>query len=136
MRVREGGFTLLEVLVAFVIMSIALVAFMRNGLQGLRGVDVAAQTQIAVALAQSHLQLFRELAETGTLDQQGEEGPYHWRLQVVPLNSMPVAVIRRSRPNSTVLYQVRVTISWASEGRQSSVRLDTRRLSPVPAMAP
>jgi len=135
-RLREGGFTLLEVLVAFVIMSIALAALMRSGSQGLRGVDIAAQTETAVALAQSHLQLFRELTEAGTLDRQGDEGPYHWRLQVVPLNTVPVAAVGRSRPTPTVLYQVLATISWASQGRQSSIRLDTRRLSPVSPVLP
>lgn len=135
-KLREGGFTLLEVLVAFIIMSIALAALMRSGSQGLRGVDIAAQTEIAVALAQSRLRLFRELGESGTLDRQGDDGPYHWRLQVVPLDAMPVAVIGRSRPTPTVLYQVLATISWASQGRRSSIRLDTRRLSPVPPVLP
>lgn len=136
MKLREGGFTLLEVLVAFVIMSIALVELMRSGSQGLRSVDIAAQTEAAVAVAQSRLRLFRELAGAGTLDRQGDEGLYHWRLQVVPLNSMPVAVTGRRPPNPTVLYQVLATISWVSQGRQSSIRLVTRRLSPAPPMAP
>jgi len=133
---RDHGFTLLEVLVAFAIISMALVPLLQGGSESLRGVDVAGQTETAVALAQSHLRLFEELVKPGAQERQGDDGPYHWRLRIVPLDSVPASALGGKRQDPTVLYQVLATVSWASQGRQSSIRLVTKRLSPVPPMLP
>ncbi len=133
---RDRGFTLLEVLVAFAIISMALVPLLQGGSESLRGVDVAGQTETAVALAQSHLRLFEELAEPGGQELQGDDGPYHWRLRIVPLDSVPASAIGGARQNPTVLYQVLATVSWASQGRQSRIQLDTKRLSSMPPVLP
>jgi general secretion pathway protein I len=131
MNADESGFTLLEVLVAFIIMSIILAPLLQGGSAGVRNVEIASQTELAVSLARSHLSAFDAQPATAEEDLQGDEGEYHWRLQVVPVSAVPVPVVGRSKPDPTVLYQVAVTISWASDQRQSSVRLETRRLTPV-----
>lgn len=135
-NVRDRGFTLLEVLVAFAIISLALVPLLQGGSESLRGVDVASQTETAVALAQSHLRLFEELVKPDTQERQGDDGPYHWRLRIVPLDSVPASALGGKRQDPTVLYEVLATVSWASQGRQSSIRLDTKRLSPVLPVLP
>ncbi len=136
MSARDRGFTLLEALVAFAILSMALVPLFQGGSESLRGVDVAGETETAVALAQSYLRLFEELAEPGSQERQGDDGPYHWLLRIVPLDSVPASAPGGRRQNPTILYQVLATVSWASQGRRSSIRLDTRRLSPVPPVLP
>jgi len=136
MIAHDRGFTLLETLVAFTILSIALIPLFRGGFESLRAVDVAGQTEIAVALAQSRLRLFEELVEPGSQERQGDDGPYHWLLRIVPLDSVPASAFGGKRQAPTVLYQVLATVSWETQGRRSSVRLDTRRLTPVPPVLP
>ena len=126
------GFTPLEVLVAFVIMSIVLAPLLQGGSAALTNVDVGSRAETAVALARSRLSLFDALPAPAGEDLQGDESGYHWRLQVSPIASIPVPPMGRDRPDPTVLYRVAVTMSWMSGGRDSSIRLETRRLTPVP----
>ena len=128
----ERGFTLLEVLVAFVIMSIALAPLLQGGSAGLDNVDSGGRAEVALALARSRLSLFDSLPAPTAEDLQGDESGYHWHLQVSPIASMPVPPLGRDRPGPTVLYRVAVTMSWVSGRRQSSIHLETRRLTPVP----
>src|SRR5260370_42327973 len=53
--IRENGFTLLEVIVAFAIAALALVGLFRAGSGGLFAVDTAARAEEAVQRAPSHL---------------------------------------------------------------------------------
>src|SRR5260370_39034723 len=53
--IRENGFTLLEVIVAFAIAALALVGLFRAGSGGLFAVDTAARAEEAGQRAQSHL---------------------------------------------------------------------------------
>ncbi len=57
---RTRGFTLLEVLVAFTILAVALVALLRAFSSGLRGLDAAETASIAVQHARS------KMAEVGS----------------------------------------------------------------------
>ena len=128
----ERGFTLLEVLVAFVIMSIVLAPLLQGGSAGLSNVDVGSRAEMAVALARSRLSLFDALPASTGADLQGDDSGYHWRLQASSIASMPVPPMGRDRPDPTVLYRVAITMSWMSGRRVSSIRLETRRLTPVP----
>ena len=139
---HDAGFTLLEVLVAFVIVSLATVALLEGGATGLRGVGAAGRTEDAVALARSHLSAFDGLAAPAAEDLQGDEGEgFHWRLIVAPLDSLAATAPGRTRREpatltQTTLYQVSVIVSWMGGRHRSSVRLDTQRLTPVPPQLP
>ena len=126
------GFTLLEVLIAFVIISLALTVLLRGGAAGMSNVEAAVRTERAVSLAQSHLSSFDAQPNVVAEDLQGDEGDYHWRLQVTPILSIPVRPVGRSQPGPTSFYQVIMTVSWMMEGRHSALRLETKRLTPVP----
>ncbi len=138
----DAGFTLLEVMVAFVIVSLALVALLEGGADGLRGVGAAGRVEDAVALARSHLSAFDALAAPTAEDLQGDEGDgFHWRLRVTPLDSLTSTAPGRTRRDpatltQTTLFQVSVVVSWMTGRQQSSVRLDTQRLTPVPPPPP
>ncbi len=126
------GFTLLEVLIAFVIISLALVVLLRGGAAGMSNVQAAAQTERAVSIAQSRLSSFDARPNVTVEDLQGDDGVYHWRLQVTPILSIPVRPVGRSEPGPTSFYQVVIAVSWMVEGRRSMLRLETNRLTPVP----
>ena len=133
-RTTDHGFTLLEVLIAFIIMSLVLVSLVQGGTAGMSNVDVANRTERAVSLAQSRLSGFD--SAHAAEDLQGEDGSYHWRLQAAPIQTIAVRPVGRSNPAPTILYRVAVTVSWPANGRRSAVRLETMRLTPVPPTPP
>ncbi len=92
---RSGGFTLLEVLVAFVIAALALGVMFDGVLGGMRAASTAARTEEAVALARSRLAETLVAVSSGAItavsDQEGDDGNgFHWRVQVRPGASVPM----------------------------------------------
>jgi general secretion pathway protein I len=117
-RRRMAGFTLLEVLVAFIIAALACAALYRAGVTGV-GEDVtAARLQEALVRAQSHLAAIGPLTRLQAETQSGDDGDgYSWR---VTINPGPQA-------GMLTLYSVVVTESFG--GRE--VSLDTKMLGPA-----
>lgn len=81
----RGGFTLVEVLIAFAILAVTLTALMQAFSQGLRGLEVAQDYATATMLARS------KMAEVGPLItiEEGElagefENGWQWRVVIVP----------------------------------------------------
>jgi general secretion pathway protein I len=137
MRQRQGGFTLLEALVAFVMLSLALSALLQGGAAGLRNAGVAGRTEEAVARARSHLSAFDASGHPAAEDLQGDEGNgYHWRLKATPVTSVAATSQKGQAARQTTLYDVTATISWAAGAHGSSVQLTTQRLTPVPPGSP
>lgn len=126
-RRRSGGFTLLEVIVAFTILAVALTALLQAFSSGLRGLSGAGVSAVAVLHARSKVD---ELGVAAPLEP-GEQGGtfddgYRWD-----------AVIREQEPAhdaepvvaGVVAYEIEVTIT-APDG--AGVRLTTLRLAPAP----
>lgn len=124
MSVRgERGFTLLEVLVAFAILSIAVVAVIQGFAAGLRLLRLSGEHQAAVLLADQKL---REVVAPAAGRQEGTEGAYEWEREtsVEPapdLDRTPVAALWR-------VYRIVVRVRW-SESRQ--VELTALRTAPA-----
>ena len=132
----ERGFTLLEVLVAFVIAALALGALYQGTLGGLLAARVSGQTQEALSRARSRLAEIGHGAPLRAGEQQGDDGGgYRWRLRVMPVATAPLArgdagtVARGPR---AALYAVTVWIAWS--GRE--VRLDSEAVAAAPPPAP
>src|SRR5260370_15962906 len=88
--IRENGFTLLEVIVAFAIAALALVGLFRAGSGGLFAVDTAARSEEAAQRAQSHLAAVRRDAALVEGQLTGDDGRgYRWALRGSPLTSRP-----------------------------------------------
>jgi len=86
----ERGFTLLEVLVAFVIAAMAVAVLVEGVLGGLRSADVAGRYEEAIARARSRLAALGTNIVAG--DTQGDDGgSYHWHLRVAPNASKLIA---------------------------------------------
>ena len=136
-RGRDAGFTLLEVLVAFIIASLALGVLTSAGLNGLTSARLSNRYQEALARAQSHLAAVGPTPEPS--DRQGDEGDgFHWHVRIVQLASAPIATGDGdlSRPQRRVaLYDISVGISWGP-AHARAVRLDAERVRVLPPGLP
>ena len=132
----ERGFTLLEVLVAFIIAALALAALFEGGLGGLRATTVSSRYLEAVARAQSHLASATLPGAMAAADTQGDEGGgFHWHVRVTE------AAVSRPAPNAApgpvaALYAVSAAVSWSEGGRSRVVQIDTERAGTAPPRPP
>ncbi len=134
-----GGFTLLEVMIAFIIAAIALSALFSGSLDGLLSVQAATGYEQAVARARSHLAAESVAPSPG--DREGDDGGgFRWRVRVLPAESyrhkapededaLPGAA---SSVIAVTLYAIDVVISWNAAGRTRAVQLETERLASSP----
>ena len=132
MRSNCRGFSLLEVLVAFVILALSLGVLMRVFSVGLRSSDLAERYAYATLLAESKLAaagIEGVLAE-GATDGEAERG-FRWQTVVSrfedpdPSPAGGAALVE--------LFRVDVVVTWAGEGdREREVRLSTLRVAPMP----
>ncbi len=136
-RSDDRGFTLLEVLVAFLIAAFALAALFSGGLGGLRAAAVSGRYTEAVSRAASHLAAASTTDALTASDRQGDEGSgFHWRVRIVPTAT---AAPDPSAPRGTpmlALFMVSAAVSWTEDGRTRSVQLDTMRAATAPSPPP
>jgi general secretion pathway protein I len=127
-RGGEGGFTLLEVLIAFAILSVAVVAVIQGFAQGLRLVKTAGDHQQAVLLAD---QKTRELVTPVEGHDQGREGNFDWERNVT-LEPAP-DLTRTSATAKWHVYRIDVKVSW---GDKRGVEIVSMRTAAEPASLP
>jgi general secretion pathway protein I len=117
---RAAGFTLIEVLVAFIIASVALAALAHAAIDGLRASSLSAHYQEALARARSHLAAVGRAPQPG--DRQGDEGDgFHWHIRIVPLATTTLA------SGHATLLAVSVAVSWGDRPTRR-VQLDTEQV--------
>ncbi|MCC7634035.1 type II secretion system protein XpsI [Stenotrophomonas rhizophila] len=136
---RQRGYSLLEVIVAFALLALALTLLLGSLSGASRQVGQAELRSRAVLHAQSLL------ATTGVIEplQQGErsgqweEGRYHWRLQVEPYADARAdagagALAAADTVAGPVLAQLTLQVWW---GQADAQRLQWRSLRLLPANA-
>lgn len=129
-RLRDArGFTLLEVMVAFVIGILALSAMIAAAGAALQASRTSARYQDATVRAQSRL----AEATAGTTLTPGERdgddgGGYHWHVRVTP------ALASRPAPDRSplTLYTVDVWITWHDGAGTREVHLETEQTAAPP----
>ena len=115
-RARQAGFTLLEVLVALAILSLAVVASIQGFAQGLRLLKLSGDHQQAMLLAD---QKMRETVEPVEGQEGGTEGPFRWERTTTAIEApdlTPPGAAPRGR-----LYEIDVRVSWDPR-RQIEIR--------------
>lgn len=109
-RQSQQGFTLLEVLIAFAILSLAVVAVIQGFAQGLRLVKVAGDHQQAVLVAD---QKIREMVTPVEGRDQGQEGSYDWERTVT---IVPAPDLTRTQATAKWrIYKIDVKVSWGDK---------------------
>jgi len=130
---RQSGYSLIEVLVAFSILAMALAVLLKIFSAGLRNVDAASEYAQAVSIADA------ELAVPGVLEPlqpgitQGEEdGGYYWVRDVSEFRP----VNRPDYVDTPVLpYLISVEVTWSAGRGERTVRLDTIRIGAAGTVA-
>ena len=133
-RRRARGFSLLEVLVAFVIVALVVTALFRMFGGALGNASAADEWSRALLVAQSRLELaaatqpLREATDAGT----DADGRIAWRTSVVayvPPDANP-DLERASEPMPTRLYRVSVDVRFPSDnGGERKISLTTLKLA-------
>ena len=115
-RLRVGGFSLIEVLVAFSIMGMAL-GVLYEALGGsVRALGDAEHHGHAILLAESVLALHDSIPPGG-LEQAGQSPGFTWRVMTEPLPALD------ERPDVWQLHRVVVEVSWEDRGQSRTFRL-------------
>jgi general secretion pathway protein I len=125
-QARQAGFTLLEVLVAFVILALVMGVLTRILSLSMRSLETAGHYQQALQLAESQLaEVGARLTARRSEHLQGRlQPPYRWQAEVAPYEFSNQNVLLDSRITPRL---IRVTVSWGERASQE-VSLTTIRL--------
>jgi general secretion pathway protein I len=116
----EAGFTLLEVLVAFTILCVAVVAVIQGFAAGLRLLRAAGEQQTAVLIAD---QKAREVIIPLEGREEGKEGSFDWE-RTISIVSAP-DLTRTPASAKWHVFQIDVTVRWGDKRRLEVVTLRT-----------
>ena len=121
----SGGFSLLEVLVAFAILALSLGVLMQLFSGGMRNTLVSDGYSRAVELAESTLALAGTEIPLEPGGHSGEEKGLRWQLNIQPYPPQELL----APPEHIEAFHVSVRVTWDDADRDRSVVLDTLRLA-------
>lgn len=120
---RQRGFTLLEILVAFVVLALVGSALLQLFQGGLGNLAAGEQYSRAALLAESKLSQLRNAIELNEGSSEGElEQGYRYQLQLAPY-------VEDGEPQPTLL-QADLTIAWDDGGGERRYKVRTLLLTP------
>ena len=125
----ESGFTLIEVLVSFVIVALAMSALLQIFSSGLRSGYIAEQYSAAVLLAESKLEAvgIEERLVEGETSGAFDNG-FRWTVSVRAYDDGADA----DQPGTIEAFAVAVTVAWDGSAGERSFELETLRLATGP----
>jgi len=136
---RQAGYTLIEVLVAFVVLALAL-TFLLGTLSGAtRQVRWSADAGRAALHAQSLLAEIGvgEALQPGRDEGELEDGRYRWQLEVAPWTDPLRLADQPQDPFAAQLLQLRLELAWGEGAPAQRLVLESLRLvQPEPGVEP
>ncbi len=117
----EKGFSLLELLLAFTLMAVALGVLMQAFSGGTHLFRNARQQALAASLAQSQLARVGTEIPLAEGEYRGEWSDFGWRIRLLPFP------LEFAHPRLRLL-EVEVTVDWLEASRSRSYRLTTLRM--------
>jgi general secretion pathway protein I len=136
MRMRQRGFSLLEILVAFSILALSLGVLMQIFSGSLRNADITHDQAQAVVLAQSLLTAAGAEAPLAPGESSGvHTGKFRWLLRVSPFldqaRTGDTPSLRQQLPLD--LWEVTARVAWGgiSGSPERAITLSTLRVQPV-----
>ncbi|MGD9946666.1 MAG: prepilin-type N-terminal cleavage/methylation domain-containing protein [Burkholderiaceae bacterium] len=114
---RQAGFSLLEVLVAFSIMALALGALYEAAGGSIRGAAEAERVARAAVTAESLLALFETVPPEGVRDAGVSPDGFAWEIASEP------ALTAADAPQAWPLYRIFVVVRWQDRGVEREFRL-------------
>jgi len=126
----QRGYSLLEVIVAFAVLGVALSLLLGALSGGTRQVRWAADSGRAVLHAQSLLDEVGvgEVLVPGRRDGEFGGGRYRWVLDVAPYEDRDRPPAPQSDPYAPQLLQLRLIVTWGEGGARERLQLETLRL--------
>ncbi len=147
---RQRGFSLLEVILAFTLLAVALgilMAILGGGLTQVRG---AADASVATLHAQSLLDEVGvlEAIEPGRRGGDFDDGRYRWEMDITEVedpapagisdpNAAPVETVGRQLPSMPLLYRIQLDMAWGEDDLERRITFVTlrARTPPTPLQA-
>jgi general secretion pathway protein I len=128
MHKKCGGMTLIEVLVAFVVLSVTMAVILQIFTGGMRNARLSDGYSRAVFLAESRLAAVGVERPMVSGEDGGSVGQdLQWRVSIRQVDD-------QGGPGSQLLplrlYEVRVQVRWAEDGRDRQFALNSLRLGP------
>lgn len=124
---RQGGFSLLELLVAFTILATVITVLLQIFAGGLRNLKVGDDYASAVAVAEARLAELGRVAPIVEGEAEGSQDGYRWHLSVRPWDKLVAPVT-----GEPVLFEVRVTVRWQEANTERTLTLASLRSVPEP----
>jgi general secretion pathway protein I len=136
MRASQRGFTLLEVIIAFAVLAVALVLLLGTLSGSAREVRLSADAGRAALHAQSLLDQagVGEELRPGTRDGEFEDGRYRWTLHVDPYVDPTLRANATRDPGAARLLLLALDVEWGEGGPRQRLRLQTLRLAQPDAL--
>jgi general secretion pathway protein I len=128
---RQRGFTLLEVIIAFAVLALALTLLLGTLSGSAREVRASADAGRAALHAQSLLDQVGvgEALSPGNRDGEFEDGRYRWHLRIDPYVDPTARTRDTIEPGAARLMLLALDVEWGDGGPRQSLQLQTLRLS-------
>lgn len=131
-RGRQSGFTLIEIIIAFAVLALALTLLLGTLSGSARQVRDSADSGRAALYAQSLLAQtgVGEVLQPGTRDGEFDDGKYRWTMQISdyadPLRPQQDAL---QNPGAPHLLRLALTVEWGNDEPRRHLSLETLRLA-------
>ncbi|MDD5274557.1 MAG: prepilin-type N-terminal cleavage/methylation domain-containing protein [Methylovulum sp.] len=124
-QIKQQGFSLLELLIAFSILALSLSILLKIFSSGVNTAIVAEDYTVAVQIAESLMAKAGVETPLRVGQISGEEnGNYHWLVETNPYQFNPEGL---ALPTKVEFFKVNVTVSWG-DGNERQLELSTIKL--------